>query len=297
MVRSKVVAVLALVMVAAAGCSRVPAGVDKDLVDEWAMLAEAKVPEPVAGACWTSYADDVWDLVGVTVAATPVACDAQHIIETVHVGHFTGAQADADRPPPVDQMTDAYAACDAELTKFLGASWQLGRARMLVFPPTTTQWRGGARFYRCDVASLRGINGDFEERTASLKGSLQPGGDRLLGCAVRTGTEDSWSDMTPAACTTPHDLEFLGIVGSRSATRPAGTDAVRAAFGTPCLDQLRAYTKASDNTLAKAKVRYGYQQIAAGVPEWSTGNHNAYCFVLLPKKITRSLKNNGNTAI
>jgi len=33
-------AVLALVLVTAAGCAKVPAGVDKDLVDEWAMMGD-----------------------------------------------------------------------------------------------------------------------------------------------------------------------------------------------------------------------------------------------------------------
>ena len=82
-------------------------------------------------------------------------------------------------------MAEQYTACDAEVTEFLGASWQIGRVRMLVYAPTTTQWRGGARFYRCDVASLRSPDGAMDKRTASLKGSLQPGGDQLSAARSR----------------------------------------------------------------------------------------------------------------
>jgi hypothetical protein len=290
------IAVLALVLAAAAGCARTPAGVDKDLIDGWSMMAEAKVPEPEVGACWTTFADTVWDLIEVSVATMAAKCDTPHVVETVHVGHFTGAPADADRPPSLDQMAEQYTACEAELAKFLGGSWRTGRVRMLVYAPTSTQWRGGARFWRCDVASLVNLAGAMDQRTASLKGSLLPGGDRLLGCATR-GTDDSWSDMTPAACTAPHDMEFLGLVPSKTATEPADQEGLKAAFGAGCLDRLRAYTRASDNTLYKAKARYGYLQLAAGKEEWAAGNHDAVCFLLLPKQISRSVKNNGNVAI
>ena len=68
--------------------------------------------------------------------------------------------------------------------------------------------------------------------------------------------------MTATACTAPHDVEFVGLVSSKSATEPSDLNALKAAFGTGCLDQLRAYTRASDNTLYKAKARYGYHEIA-----------------------------------
>jgi hypothetical protein len=261
------------------------------------MIAEAKVPEPKTGDCWTSYADDVWDIIEVPAATAATTCGVEHIVETVHVGHFTGALADSDRAPTLEQMGEAYTACETEITTFLGASWQLGRTRMLVYAPTNTQWHGGARFYRCDIASVRNLRGVMEQRTASLQGTLQADGDRLLGCGVRATADGPWTDMTPAACTAPHDMEFLGLIPSKTAPMPTGTDAVKAAFGDGCLNQLRAYTHSSDNTLYKAKLRYGYNRVASGANEWTVGNHNAHCFVLLPKKITRSLKNNGNAAI
>ncbi|MET7426549.1 septum formation family protein [Dactylosporangium sp. NPDC005555] len=292
------VAVLALTLVAAVGCAKsVPSGVDKDLVNGWAMMAEAKVPEPEAGACWTSSAGDVDKIVSVPVATTAVPCTDKHSIETVLVGHFTGAAADGDLPPTLDRMADTYAACDAEVTKFLGGSWQLGRVRMLVYPPTATQWRGGARFYRCDVASLTGISGAIEDRTASLQGSLRAGGDRLHGCAVMDGGIDKWTEMTPAACTAPHDAEFMGLITSKSGAWPADKTAAKAAFDTACVDKIRTFTGGAINALANAKAQYWYPRVASSAEEWSAGNHNAHCFVMLPKKISRSLKGNGSKAV
>ncbi|MEV4508283.1 septum formation family protein [Dactylosporangium sp. NPDC049525] len=290
-------AVLALTLAAAAGCTAVPAGVDKDLVDEWAMIGEAKVPEPSAGACWTSSATYIDKIVTTPIATTATPCNGPHIIETVHVGHFTGATADADQPPAPDKIAETYTACEAEVTKFLGGSWKAGRVRMLVYPPTATQWRGGARFYRCDVASLKGMLGALEQRAASLQGSLQPGGDRLIGCAAMNGTIDTWKDVTSVVCTAPHDVEFMGVIASKSGTFPQDKDAWKAAYDTACVDQIRSFTNGAINALASAKARYWYAPIAANGQEWGAGNHSGVCYVLLPKKLTRSLKNNGKAAV
>ena len=298
MVRFRMVAVLALTLVVVAGCAKVPAGVDKDIVDEWAMMGEAKLPEPSVGACWTSSLTDVGSRIASTpVATTATTCESPHMIETVHVGHFTGATADADLPPTLGKMAETYTACEAEVTKFLGGSWKAGRVRMLVFPPTSTQWRGGARFYRCDVASLKGMLGVMEDRTASLKGSLQPGGDRLIGCAAMNGTIDAWTDVTSVGCTAPHDVEFMGVISAKSGTFPQDKDAGKAAYDTACVEQIRSFTNGGINALASAKARYWYVSLAANADEWATGNHSGVCYVLLPKKITRSLKNNGKAAV
>ncbi|GAB3851278.1 septum formation family protein [Dactylosporangium cerinum] len=295
MVRFRLGAVLALTLVVVAGCTKVPAGVDKDIVDEWAMMGEAKVPEPKAGDCWTSTSTSVFRM---TAASTTVAmCSGPHIGEVVQVGHFTGALAEADSPPKLDQMADIYTACDAEVTKFLGASWQLGRARMLLFPPTSTQWRGGARFYRCDVASLKGAHGDLESRVATLKDSMKPGSDRLDGCAVLDNGVDWTGDVTPVVCTAPHDVESMGLITAKSGTYPATSEAAKTVFDTLCVDKIREYTSGGINALATAKARYLYPRHAGSAEEWSAGNHNATCWVLLPKKITRSLKGNGSKAV
>lgn len=297
MVRFRMIAVLALVLATAAGCTQVPAGVDKDLVDEWAMLGEAKVPEPKAGDCWTTQAGNVVDLIRSPLAVVQTPCDFSHVVETVHVGHFTGALADADRAPGLGDMADMYAACDAELTKFLGASWQVGRVRMIVYAPTSAQWKGGARFFRCDVAALRSERGTLDPRTKTLKDALHAGSDMLLGCGAIVETGGSWTDVDPLACTAPHDVEFVGNVASVSAVFPADVEARTSAWSTACLNKIRSFTGMSDSALARAKASYGFWGVAVGQDEWKAGNRNARCYLSLPKKISRSLKNNGTKAV
>ena len=291
------IAALALVLVTAAGCATTPAGVDKDLVDEWAMMAEAKVPEPKAGDCWTAQSSNVEAIVGSAVSVVQTPCEMSHTTETAHVGHFTGALADADRPPTAGDIADTYAACDAEVTKFLGGSWQEARLRMIVYTATTTQWRGGARFYRCDVASLRTERGLLDPRTKTLQGALQSGGDMLLGCGTKVETGGNWSDVNPVACTAPHNIEFAGIVASVSGVYPPDAKARQAAWGTACMNKIRSFTGIPDSALAKAKSGWGYWQVALGRDEWAAGNHNARCYITLPKQITRSLKGAGNITI
>ncbi|MEV4508281.1 septum formation family protein [Dactylosporangium sp. NPDC049525] len=295
--RTRMMAVLALVLLAVAGCTEVPGGVDKDLVDEWAMLGEAKVPEPRAGDCWTTQAANVIELLHTSHSVVQTPCDFSHVVETVHVGHFTGPLADADRAPSLDEMADTYAACDAELTKFLGGSWQDGRVRMLVYAPSGSQWKGGARFFRCDVAAMRSERGLLGPRTTTLKDALRPGGDMLLGCGTKIETGGSWTDVDPLACTAPHDVEFVGNVASASAVFPTDVKARTAAWGTACLDKLRSYTGMPDSALAKAKAAYAFWPLVVAQDEWKAGNHNARCYLSLPKKITRSLKGAGNITI
>ncbi|MET7426550.1 septum formation family protein [Dactylosporangium sp. NPDC005555] len=297
MVRFRMVAVLALVLAAATGCVKVPAGVDRDLVDEWTMMGEAKVAEPRAGDCWATKADNVITLISTSLSLVQTPCDLSHVAETVHVGHFTGALADADQAPDLADLADTYAVCDAELTKFLGGSWQVGRLRMLLYAPTSRQWKGGARFFRCDVAALRSERGILDPRTETMKDALQAGGDMLLGCGTRIESGASWTDVDPQACTAPHDVEFVGNVTSVSAVYPTDTKTRTAAWSTGCLNRIRSYTGSTDSVLAKAKTAYGFWPLAVGEPEWKAGNRNARCYISLPKKVTRSLKNNGKAAI
>ncbi|GAB3851282.1 septum formation family protein [Dactylosporangium cerinum] len=296
MSRFRLVVVLALVLASAAACARVPAGTDKSLVDDWSMLGEAKVPVPATGDCWRTDASDVYDIVDVPGGVVQAPCENSHVIETAYVGQFTGAQADADRAPSLEQLADQYKVCEEEATKYLGGAWASGRLRLLVYPPTSGQWKGGARFFRCDVAALRTEAGILDPRKETLKGTLQPGGSMLLGCTNQVGTKESWSDLTPAACTAAHDTEFVGVVISAIATYPADSKAMDTAYSDRCWAQVRAFTGSPDSVLDKADVRYGYWMMA-DKDEWASGLRTARCYVMLPKKITRSLKGNGGTAI
>jgi hypothetical protein len=294
--RFRWVTVLALVLATAAGCGRVPAGADRNLVDDWSMLGEAKVPVPEVGDCWSTDTSEVYDIVDVPGGVVQAPCENSHVIETAYVGQFTGAQADADRVPSLDQLADQYKVCDEETAKYLGAAWANGRLRLLVYPPTSGQWKGGARFFRCDVAALRTEAGLLDPRKETLKGTLQAGGSMLLGCTNQVGTKESWSDLTPTACTAAHDTEFVGVITAAIGTYPADDKAMDTAYSDKCWAQVRAFTGSPDSVLDKADVRYGYWMMA-DKNEWKAGLRTARCYVMLPKKVTRSLKNIGGAAI
>src|SRR5690348_5305561 len=119
--RSRMTAVLVAVLapLLVAGCAPAPRGGDRDLVDDWAMLAAAKVPEPRPGDCWSTDASDVFDVIGAPGRVVRAPCEHTHAIETAHVGHFTGAQADAERPPGPGDLAEQYKVCDVETTDYL----------------------------------------------------------------------------------------------------------------------------------------------------------------------------------
>ena len=281
------------------GCAVTPAGVDKDLVDDWGRLAEAKVPEPAAGDCWTSDLGQLDDVLAAPGRVLQGPCDFSHAFETVHVGHFTGTAASGGVPPSRDEMADAYAECDAKAKEFLGGAWQTGRLHLLLAAPSSAQWAGGARFYRCDVGALRTEAGYLEPRKETLKGGLAAGSPLLLGCGNQVAAaKNEWSDITPSACTSAHDTEFVGVVTAKTPTYPADDKAFQAAFDDPCEAALLAYTGMSPGQFAKElNLNFGYWS-TGGQQEWKGGNHTARCYAMIDKKkLSRSVKGNGNADI
>ncbi|MET7401713.1 septum formation family protein [Dactylosporangium sp. NPDC005572] len=290
-------AIAVAVLGVAAGCAA-PAGVDKDLVDDWAMMAEAKVPEPAEGNCWNTDVSQLDDVVPSRV--TQIPCEMQHMFETIHVGHFTGNAADGSLPPTADGLSTAYAECDGAAKTYLGNAWQAGRIHLIVQTPTKAQWAGGGRFFRCDVVALRTELGTLEPRKEPFKDALKPGGELALTCGNLVGLDSSggWDDITPASCTAAHDVEFVGVVNAKTSTYPSDGKTLESAFSDVCEQQLMSYIGMSASHFAKQKaLLYGYWMMA-GQDEWKAGNHTARCYAMIDKKkISRSLKGAGNIAI
>ncbi|MER7007055.1 septum formation family protein [Dactylosporangium sp. NPDC000555] len=278
-----------------AGCGGPKAG-DGDLTNDWAMLSAPKVPEPKAGDCWTTTTTSARKLKAGDLIQTP--CDMQHVFETTKIGHFTGTVAESSSPPAPSQLTEAWADCDKSAGDYLGAEWQAGRVYVVVSAPTNRQWTGGARFYRCDVGALRTEGGTFAPRHDSMKGGLAADGDLRLGCGTQVGmTTDRWDDITPAKCTDPHDVEYVGSVSSPANEYPTGDKALDA-FGKSCEAKMLAYTGMSRSHWASVRALYYGYWIAAARDEWTAGNHTARCYLMLDKrKITRSLKGAGDVVL
>lgn len=279
----------------AAGCGGPTVG-DGDLTDDWAMLATAKVPEPAAGSCWTSSANQVRDTTMSEAQLQP--CDMDHVIETASVGHFTGEAAAGRKRPTGAALAPAWADCDKAVTEYLGAEWQSGRVVAVLVPPNPWQWDGGARFYRCDVVSVRTELGVLDPRKTTMKGALGPTGDLRLTCGQQVGmTKDSWSDITPAKCEEPHDVEYVGTISSPAADYPTGAG-VEAAFSKTCEAKMLAYIGMSRGSWnGQRALNYGYW-MTGNKDTWALGNHTARCYALISgKKVNRSLRGAGDVTV
>lgn len=285
----------ALIMGGALGGCAKQAG-DGNLVDDWAMMAAPKIIEPEAGACWTTSATDA-DRMPVTLTQT--ACDLQHTFETAKIGHFGGTTANSSSPPAPSQMTDAWTDCDKASADFLGGQWQDGRVFVSVGVPTSRQWSGGARWYRCDIAALRSEAGIFDPRRETLKGTLAGAGELRLGCGNQIGTTDnSWSDIEAAKCTDAHDVEYVGTVSSAGADYPTDHPTRTAAFSKACESKLLAFTGMSRAKYGQSQALYYGYWITTGKDGWTAGNHTARCYLMLDKKkINRSLKGAGDITV
>jgi hypothetical protein len=135
----------------------------------------------------------------------PLDCEKPHRIETVHVGLFSGDQANRFSPPPLGSptMRSAFADCDAKAKQFVGADWRGGRLSVRVVPPGPQGWAGGNRWYRCDMFELDALDGGTSrahpndhaiERTGSLRNVLTHPSPLAYGCF----TEDRWGNLMPA---------------------------------------------------------------------------------------------------
>ncbi|WP_432824875.1 septum formation family protein [Dactylosporangium sp. CA-092794] len=291
----------AVVALGAGGCAARPAGADGDLTNGWTMLAAAKVPEPAAGECHDSagYADydtSAWEMPG---PAAP--CDGPHQIEVVSVGQVPAELAKADKRPERPAFASLYPACERAAADYLGGDWQSGSTYLYVQPPTYAQWRGGARFYHCDVAVIAADNFTVTRYDKPFKDAVRPGGPLALGCANGTGGDQDtlFRAAEPVACTAPHDLEFAGsITAPAAAVFPESEKAADAVFGTACDAKLLSY-------LGMTRAAYARQRDVSSVwwrtstkTGWDAGEHSARCYFYVEhRKVSRSVKGNGNATI
>ena len=205
--RATASAVALAVLLALAGCAE--AGVDGDLTDDWPALGEARPFLPVAGVCHTTESPRE-----VSAAQSSVDCAVPHLGETVHVGAFPAGVAKLP-PEQAAESRAAFAECDRRAAGYVGAQWRSARLRLDVAVPTGTAWARGARWFRCDLTEVTGVEQESPApvlRTGSLRNALTTGGPLLLGCYTaalsRVGLVEK---LTPVDCARGHNAEFAGV--------------------------------------------------------------------------------------
>jgi hypothetical protein len=284
------VVALAAVLVLGA-CGSAPAVGDGTLGAQWAVLPSPTVPAPSSGTCRQGTVTNVnWDLPVFAVA--PVDCSRPHRTETYHVATLD-ADAGANLPEPGDErFRAAYQVCAQQANDFLGGDFHTARVSIVPVMPSERQWRGQARWYRCEMLEITSAYLAVAERTASLKDGLRGARPLALTCANEKLTPDKKfvENMTFVDCGSRHNSELTGIYVAPDATYP-GQDKVNEQALSACFGIGATYL---GMTRAALNGTGGVSWIAWGGDEtlWAVGDRSFWCF-LAPypsRQLTGSIK-------
>jgi hypothetical protein len=299
--RTALLACAVALLGAVTACAGAKAG-DSDLVDDWPMMAAATVPEPQVGECRTTtaasaYSDGAFD------GPWLVDCAKTHEIETVAVGQITGAAAQSAERPERKALAPLFPQCEKAAAEYLGGDWQSGRVQLYLQPPSAAQWRGGARFFHCDVLALKSEYGEVTAYGKPFKDVLKPGGPLALGCGNGTGgnggKDDVFKDIAAVACTEPHDVEFAGYVTAPpSAPWPTDDKANGKLFDDACEAKMLQFLGMSHGTYDRQPRLWWISWDTSAELGWAAGDHSARCYVYVrDKKINHTLKKIGNVIV
>lgn len=285
---SRGIALACVTLLAVSACAN-PPGTDGDLTNQWPAIAAPAGWEPKVGTCHAEFATTLY-----RATYKPVDCAGDHRYETVHLGQFTGDALNPGTPPSADAaaMKAAWAECDAKTTEFLGGEWREGRFWFGVSVPSSGNWAGGARWFRCEVTALDGPWGSPISWTKSFKGELAGSSDLRFGCYQIPKEDDK--DWVAVACTTGHNAEFAGVVAVNEAWETLGTNP--ASIHQKCRSVIAKYVGVPDD--GNMKYRTGSYYTYPSEQGWEAGDHGIKCHLWLNgKNLTRSLKGTGNSGL
>ena len=263
--------------------------IDRDLADDWTGFAEPAGFVPAAGTCH----ENAYQPVAPLGDYQPVDCAQPHVIETVHVGTFTGDAAEADAPPAPGSGTvrAAYRECEQRAADHLGADFRLGPLWLGVAVPSEEGWGGGARWFRCDLAELESVVGEPAVREGSLAGALGEDSPMRLGCSVAEVDDGTVVAQDPVACDEPHDAEFVGVWRASDGPYPDLQDGVEQVRG-GCRSVIAEFTGVPDDD----QVRFRVGTIVDWMSEadWEAGDRGFRCRLWMAgEELTESLRDAG----
>jgi hypothetical protein len=276
-----------------AGCS-LPAGVDGKLVDDWAAVSEPKSFTPPAEVCH----DADFTASASLASFNPVECTKPHRTETIFVGTFTAAGLSSPPASGSDELRDAYAECDKKVRDYLGSDFRTGRLWLGVAVPSSKGWKGGSRWFRCELAEKRDHEnlGDTVRRTESLKGALRRSGPLNLACYQVKAQKDGRIDSrNPVICDRTHNSEFAGVFTAPVEAYPnsqSDWDKMHAA----CRSTVAKYVRLPDD--GNLRFRTGTVVVPGSPEDWQMGNRGVRCYLYNSgKTFTRSLKGAGPSGL
>ena len=198
-------------------------------------------------------------------------------------------------------MRAARAECDTAGQHGAWArDWRSGRLLALRGLPVA-RWpgRGGARWFRCDVAEVTGLDdGSVQPATGSLKGALAGAGSPLAyGCFnPKLAQGRQVRQMRPVACTAKHHAEFVGVWQAPDISYDEFQRDTRCARTGRAGALIAKYAKVPNN---------GDMQYRAGTiiyhpfeQEWRDGDRGVQCFLwVADRTLTRSVKGAGTKGL
>lgn len=264
------------------GCTPAPAEGDGSLGVEWAVLPTPSVPVPPVGACTAATGAQT---VGWTLAFLPgssVDCAEPHLAETFHVDMFpSDVDTDPHTVPTVGsaRFRYAYTTCMEQATAFLGGDPHTSRLAVLPVMPSERQWAGQARWFRCEVMELAGLDRTIAERTGSLRDALANAGPLTTTCADVTLSPDRSVVLaaTFTSCVAEHDVELTGATTLPDGEYPA-PDRLDDLITEGCRRVGAAYVGIGPAELLRAGSSAFEFATPITAEMWSAGERSAWCF-------------------
>ncbi|WP_229067785.1 septum formation family protein [Actinoplanes sp. DH11] len=288
---------MSAIVLLAAGCGGSSA-VDGDLTNNWGAMAVATSFRPVAETCHLAN----FAATGPRSTYEEVDCEVLHRTETVFVGEYTGAAAEAEQPPAGASTAGkaAYRTCDTRTNEYAGGPWRHARLWIGVTNPSPAGWDGGARWFRCELVELDSIEDDgaLVQRIGSLRGALENESSELMLTCYDIGRDERGSITTMPAvdCAQKHEAEFVGIWDAPAkASYPKG-DATWEEFHGGCRMLVARYVGVPDD--ADLRYRTGVVSLPGNTEVWAQGDHGVRCYLWLEgAELTGSLKGKGTKAL
>jgi hypothetical protein len=294
---SALAVVLTALTMLVSGCAGGHRVGDGHIGTEWAVFAEAKVPTPGTGVCRQG-SDGQVGLDLAVFTADVITCRDYHLTETYHVGLFTGAAAEGAQPPALgdDGLAEAFQICQDAATSFLGDAWLRARVAIVPVPPTSAQWRGQARWFRCEMLEVSDASDTIVPRMTSLRDGLRDSAPAALTCAKDAGRTAGTVDTVDFVdCATPHTVEFAGAQSRPAGPYPGHEAASRVALK-GCATLGARYLGLTESAL-RARSDLAWLAIDASEQQWQEGDRSYRCFIGTAdrgKPITGSIHNLGS---
>jgi Septum formation len=277
--------VVAAVIAAALGlaaCSEPPTVGDGTLGVDWAVLPTPSVSAPAAGACTAAEGAQTAGWALAFLPGTAVDCAQPHLTETVDVGVFpSDVDTDPNTVPALGgaRFRYAYTTCVERATAFLGGDLHTSRLAVLPVMPSERQWAGRARWFRCELMELAGLDRTIVPRTGTLRDALAGAGRLGPTCADITLSEDQTEVLGAAftPCEGEHDVELTGAFSLPDGEYPTVESLVELTTD-GCLEVGAAYVGIDGDELLRAGSTAFEFAAPITAEMWSAGERSTSCF-------------------